>query len=110
MLVLDTRRLVSKSFNGDDLFLLRQEFGAHGTVGDEEPEAYANDQGEQASGDHVNSPRMDDLGVDVVDAERDDTVEDLGSTVHQEPLEMVSGFQKQKEATTRRYSHNRHGE
>lgn len=85
-LVFDTGTLTPQSLNSDDSLLLGKEIGRHGVVGDEEPEAETDSESEETGDEHVDFPWGDDVRIDVVHSERDDTVEDLGGTVHQEPL------------------------
>lgn len=85
-LVLDTGTLTPQSLNSDDSLLLGKEIGRHGVVGDEEPEAETDGESEETGDEHVDFPWGDDVRIDVVHSERGDTVEDLGGTVHQEPL------------------------
>lgn len=87
--VLDTGTLTPQPFNSNDPFLLGKEVGGHGVVRYEEPEADTDDKGEETRDEHIDFPGRDDVGVDVVHSERDDTIEYLSGTVHQEPLRII---------------------
>lgn len=77
VLVLDTGTLVAETLDRDDLLLLGEEVRRHRVIGEEEPEQNAQDKRDQTADDHVDTPRCDTPRGQMVDAEGDETAENL---------------------------------